>query len=150
MGFRGMLANLRNETTGVQQKSMDRELKVKVGGHIYTASDFEEQEMSLDKVRTPVNTSVRVMFFKPGCQICPKWIHPITKINQVIPNRKRISIIDVNSYDPRLKWLQPGGTPQVFLDGLVIQGATTQGSSLAFLKEFLKDEIKYDVKVRRK
>lgn len=132
------------------------DMREKIKGGIKTATDrgkeakyndmtASEAGLKLHQQRTQVNTGVRVFFYRPGCNVCPLWATAIMDVNTKLPRGKQISMVDVTSTDPRIKWLDPDGTPQVYLDGVVIKGATSTTGQLGYLKGFLKDELELQV-----
>lgn len=107
-------------------------------GEIYHSREF--QKYGMEVLRTP-NHQQRVMFYKKGCNICPKWIKAIREFNMRVLPKDRIDIVEKGGLDPRNQMLEPEAAPEVYLDGIVIQGATSVQGQIGFLEGFFEDAI---------
>jgi hypothetical protein len=107
-------------------------------GEVYHSKEF--QKYGMEVLRTP-NHDQRVMFYKKGCNICPKWIKAIRRFNMRVLPKDRIDIIEIGGLDPRNQLLEPEAAPEVYLDGIVIQGATSVDGQVGFLEGFFEDAI---------
>lgn len=136
----GVFADMRKKIKGGMKAESSRSKKAK-----YNDTTAEEAGLTLEQQRTQINTGVRVLFYRPGCDVCPLWITAVEEANMKLPRGKQISMVDITSTDPRINWLDPDGTPQIYLDGVVVKGATSAAGQLGFLKGFLKDELQFEV-----
>jgi len=136
----GVFGDMRDRIKGGIKSKTDRSKKAK-----YNGKTAEEAGLDLHQQRTQINTGVRVFFYRPGCNVCPLWATAINDVNSKLPRGKQISMVDITSTDPRIRWLDPDGTPQVYLDGVVIKGATSAAGQLGYLKGFLQDELQLQV-----
>jgi len=136
----GTFADMRKKIKGGIKSATGRSKKAR-----YNGNTAEEAGLEMHEMRTQVNNGVRVFFYRPGCNVCPLWATAIEDVNQKLPRGQQISMVDITSTDPRINWLDPGGTPQVYLDGVVIKGATSATGQLGYLKGFLEDELQLQV-----
>lgn len=125
--------------------AISRDQKIQLqSGEVYKSSQFEEHGMSVDidkeTLRTP-NYSPRVMFYKKGCNICPKWMKAIRRVNMRMRPKDRIAVVQKDGLHPANDQLNPKHAPEVYIDGLVIQGATSTEGQIGFLEGFLEDAI---------
>lgn len=120
-----------------QAISNDKEIKLQ-SGKVYTEKDFQQYDMEF--MRTP-NVQQRVMFYKKGCNICPKWNKAIRNINPRLLPKDKIARVEVGSLHPLYQTIQPESAPVVFLDGVRIAGATSAGGQQGFLEGFLEDAL---------
>lgn len=121
------------------KQAISRDEKIKLqSGKVYTQSQFQEYDMEF--MRTP-NVQQRVMFYKKGCNICPKWNKAIRNVNPRLLPKDRIARVEVNSLHPLYHRIQPESAPVVYLDGVRIQGATSAAGQQGFLEGFLEDAI---------
>lgn len=136
----GTFGDLKDTIKGGIKSKTSRSKKAK-----YNDMTAREAGLDISQQRTMVNTGVRLMFYRPGCDVCPMWASAIQDVNLKLPRGNQISYVDVTSTDPRINWLDPGGTPQVYIDGVVIKGATSTTGQLGYLKGFLQDELELQV-----
>lgn len=84
----------------------------------------------------------RILFVKPNCRHCRKYIGVVEKINMLLPIGKQIERISIDGFDPRIQkyvqFLQKYGTPFLVIDGYAVSGMTTEEFSEGFLKGYLK------------
>lgn len=135
----GVFADMREKIKGGIKSDTDRK------PNKYDGVEAEDVGITLEQQRTQINTGVRIFFYRPGCDVCPLWTTAINEVNQKLPRGRQISMIDITSTDPRINWLDPDGTPQVYIDGVVIKGATSATGQIGFLKGFLEDELQLEV-----
>lgn len=116
-------------------------ISIEAGDTLYKQEDFNEHGMNVEDLRTQINTGVRCLFIKHGCSICPKFTKAVTDVNLKLRRGEAISIVDIQRADPLIKYLDPSGTPELYLDGIVVSGATTKPGAQGFLEGFLEDAL---------
>lgn len=116
-------------------------VKVKAGGTLYSPEDFQDLQIE----QTQINTGVRLFFYRIGCNVCPRWEKAVREVNPRLPRGENITRVDIESQHPAIEWLQPEGTPQIYVDGISVKGATTSAGALGFLKGLLEDSIQYGI-----
>lgn len=110
----------------------------------YSHRQLEKHGLSLEKQKTPL-IDQRVLFIKNGCPICPKWEEAVREFNVRIRPPGRIRIIEIHSMHPLINAVNPTGTPELYLDGIIVRGATTAEGQYGFLLGLLEDELEVDL-----
>lgn len=93
--------------------------------------------------RTQINTGMRVLFVKPGCNVCKVWKQVVEEANIYLPPAGRIRLIDAYSKHPLLNNLGIRSFPTMIIDGIWVTTASTEAGSAAWLKGLLEDEFRY-------
>ncbi len=94
----------------------------------------------------------RILMTRRSCPYCRQMIRVINKINLKLPVDKRIQIIDCWEHEefglnnlPIINKLESSGLkegyPFLFIDGCVIDNATTQEQMEILLNTFLNDDF---------
>lgn len=84
----------------------------------------------------------RVVFYEYGCEFCHKVLNVVDFVNAQLPrDEKVIEKVDVESNSPKISMYEPEGAPEIYLNGIVVQGVTTEEFTRGFLEGFLKEEL---------
>lgn len=87
---------------------------------------------------------VRILFVDDYCQFCRMWKKIVPRINQKLEYwAEPINIINVSreEYATELDYKQTNLTPELFLDGIVVEGITSEAYAEAFLRKYFEDEM---------
>lgn len=87
---------------------------------------------------------IRIVFVDDYCEFCRMWRKVIPRINNKLAYwAEPIKIVNVanEGYRTELDYKQTNLTPELFLDGIMVKGITSEAYAEGFLREYLKDEI---------
>ena len=123
---------------------------IDTGNKVYTERQFHKKGMELEideevrkQLQEPISTGLRFLFYEPTCDVCPMWEDAVDEMNDKLYPRYRIAKVKVHpqfpGMDSRVKMIQPTGTPELYLDGVRVKGATSRLGQKGFLKGFLGD-----------
>lgn len=140
----GIINSLRNFKDQRSEGDEENEIVLRSGEILDKATlhEFEEHDLEVEQVQRTKLYSYRVMFYKKGCDICPKWKKAIRRINMRMSDPgNRIHIVELGGLHPLYQKIQPDNAPVVYLDGIVIRGGTTTEGQVGFLEGFLGDKV---------
>lgn len=103
--------------------------------------DYMDEPLPLSQQRSQNNRGNRIFFYKPGCNVCPKMHWAVDRANERLRHGREIEKIDITRPSPEKKFIQPEGTPALYMGGILVTGATTTAGAVGLLKGFLQDEF---------
>lgn len=107
------------------------------------APEGVEVNITRREERTQINTGLRVLFVKPGCEQCADWKDVVEEANIYLPPKARIRVIDAFSKHPLLKNMEVTAFPTLYIDGIEVAGTSTEAGAAGFIKGLLANEMRY-------